>query len=116
MSEKVFFHTAHKALWNWLSKNPDHKTKKRHWPGWDFNGGNVKKTDSDCFACEYQDSIDPIYDTLCTSCPIVWPNNAKCGHVKGVFDAWEYSRNEETRSKRAAQIRDLPVREGVVCK
>ncbi len=112
---KVFNHTAHKALWNWLSKHPDHKTKKKHWPGWSPNRGNVKPNDSDCFACEYVDSIDP-NSHCCGNCPIVWPNNAVCGNYKNVFDNWFSSHDTETRAKLAAQIRDLPVREGVVCK
>ena len=115
MAEKVFFHTAHKALWNWLSKRTNHKTRKRQWPGWDFNGGNVKKTDYDCLACEYVDKVTPL-DPCCGKCPIIWPDNSLCGDDGNIFDDWFFSHSTEKRAKLAAQIRDLPVREGVVCK
>ena len=67
MSEKVFFHTAHKALWNWLSKNPE--MDKEYWPGWLDNGGNVKPALYDCFACEY---------AYCYMCPILWKRDSEC--------------------------------------
>ena len=106
MSEKVFFHTAHKALWNWLSKHPE--MVKEDWPGWESNGGNVTCTINQCFACEY--------DKDCVGCPLYWPNSIFCMLPKGIGFKFYRSCNNEERSILAAQIRDLPVREGVVCK
>ena len=63
MKAKYFHHTAHKALWNWLSKNP--KRYKAEWPGWSRNGGKVYLGMSACLACNYS-----AYD--CKGCPLVW--------------------------------------------
>ena len=50
---KYFHHTAHKALWNWLSMR-DGRTKEA-WPGWVQNGGKVQggKKIFHCVACKY---------------------------------------------------------------
>ena len=108
MSEKVFFHTAHKALWNWLSINTDQV--KANWPGWSYNGGVISKVIGDCFACEFCSD--------CDDCPILWKKDGTC--MLSEYGQWVEAKNERKSnsfiSKLAAQIRDLPVREGVVCK
>ena len=112
MSEKVFFHTAHKALWNWLSKNPE--MTKDNWPGWGFNGGKVAHVKSSCFACGYFGLKLRADD--CEVCPLLW-GERHCSN--GLYRDWEDAmgiEQYEVVSKLAAQIRDLPVREGVVCK
>ena len=108
MSEKVFFHTAHKALWNWVSNNP--RKELVYWPGWEKNGGNVNLGRSYSFECEYAENN-------CSDCPLVWPG-ANCTNetVDNIFGQWVMCFYSSDASKFAAQIRDLPVREGVVCK
>ena len=119
MSERVFFHTAHKALWNWLSKHP--VREKLEWPGWKRNGGNVKDSSSNCLACDFAGEVEDDEDVLdvCDCCPLDFPYKrcvrGKSGET-GLFRQWGKSNISWRRSDLAAQIRDLPVREGVVCK
>jgi len=110
VSEKVFNHTAHKALWNWLSKHPG--KNKNDWPGWEYNKGKVSRVRSSCFACEYAGNRPG-----CAECPLDWGIGEFCS--TGAFYEWEKEFKRECFDKLtifAAQIRDLPVREGVVCK
>lgn len=116
-----FNHTAHRELWDWKAKNPD-KDDRLHWPGWDYNGGKYKEGAGGCFACEYVSFLDIEIDICdgCDSCPLVWPNDLKCGddfceEIKRypLFREWDHESNLQKRSELAAQIRDLPVRKGV---
>ena len=100
-----FNHTAHKNLWDWLSKNPD--KEKDDWSGWEFNGGSFSKVSAGCFACQYQDEmieLGPCEET----CPLIWPTSP-CEE----FYDWDSERNHAERKRLAGIIRDLPVREGV---
>lgn len=106
---KVFNHTGHKSLWDWLSKYPE--KNKEDWPGWGVNGGEVKAVYADCFACEYnqEDACDEF-------CPLIWTNtkgNKTKDCLSGLFGKFHFEENLKTRSKLAAKIRDLKVREGV---
>ena len=127
MSEKVFFHTAHKALWSWLSKHPE--MGKEDWPGWENNGGNVRNNIFDCLACEYVGTTVTEDGYTCAGCsdknkcPLIWPcktNQLPC--LESFYAEWdeqvehEDEMDKDGRADFAAQIRDLPVREGVVCK
>ena len=110
MSEKVFFHTAHKALWNWLSKHPG--KNKNDWPGWEYNKGKVSRVRSSCFACEYV-----VNRPDCAECPLDWGIGGGC--FAGGYYEWKNAFDNECFDKLiilAAQIRDIHVREGVVCK
>ena len=117
--EKVFNHTAHKALWNWLSKNPD--KEKIEWPGWEWNGGKYDDSiRNGCFACMY--TFNPYEGNInCHKCPVIWPDNIRCnycneeGYVGLYIKYMEENLDFPRRSELAAQIRDLPVREGVKC-
>ena len=111
-----FNHTAHKALWDWLSKNPDQY--KCDWEGWKHNGGKYDIVYGFCFACEYNFEYFDDNDT-CDRCPLIWPNNVKCyeGDVYNLslYEEWVFEPGLQFKSKLAAQIRDLPVRDGVEC-
>lgn len=106
---RIFNHTGHKELWDWVSKYPEQD--KSNWPGWARNGGTVDEVFADCFACEY-DTVDACSDV----CPLIWPDIVKgkaqdcLGSLFGKFSA-EYSLKK--KSKLAEKIRDLKVREGV---
>lgn len=113
----VFNHTAHVALWDWLSENPDKQEKE--WPEWAWNGGEYYDAptpfNNKCFCCMYVDYLNE----SCNACPLVWPHDRKCGESNdygiGLFDEWHSEADPQRRSELAAQIRDLPVREGVEC-
>lgn len=105
---KVFNHTAHKALWNWLSMHP--RETKSCWPAWDFNGGKVKEVEHNCFACEYAMGVF-LQQPICVNCPL----DFGCHCADGIYGTWGGALMEEA-AQLAAKIRDLPVREGVVCK
>lgn len=105
-----FNHSAHIRLWDWLSKNPD--KRKKDWPEWQANGGNVARVSGDCFACEYTMKCNYC---SCSNCPLIWPNNISCNRLGGLFIRWNGAVGNEKQAL-AEQIRDLPVKEGVECK
>ncbi len=113
-----FNHTGHKKIWDWLSKNPD-KTKY-DWEGWKHNGGQYEVSENFCFACEY-DCENNDGDDNCDCCPLVWPDDVKCDDMKdgtaafSLYEEWVIEPDLQFKSKLAAQIRDLPVRDGVEC-
>lgn len=103
-----FNHSGHKALWNWLADNPN--KDKRDWPGWE----QFCATD-DCFACEYVGQGGCPGMNCGRKCSLIWPDGT-CGKNIGLFHQWEDAEGIfKKRSALAAQIRDLPVREGVEC-
>lgn len=135
-----FWHTAHKALWLWLSKHP--YSEKGDWPGWTENGGKVPMFSNLCFACLYDENSNRtkwgkvnklVYigrDDFfpCASCPLKWPEGGKCcGSYKQLFSRWDDLNlfDEESglpiraavdlKSLLALKIRNLPIKEGVVC-
>lgn len=120
MKATVFNHTGHKELWDWLSKNPT--MDKEQWPGWEYNGGTYKYATNSCFACDYSwgaysetEEYDP--SVLCKLCPIKWSGTDDC--EKSIYREWYealYRKRYDKTAKLAAEIRDLPVKEGVICK
>lgn len=100
-----FNHTAHKELWDWLSKNPS--KGKGSWPGWNCNGGSHNPICASCFACEYQE-VNNISEECLYACPLIWPHDP-CDE----FYDWDEAEGKDERIALAEQIRDLPVREGV---
>lgn len=103
-----FNHTAHKALWIWLSENP--KKSKKDWPGWKINGGKYSRIANYCFACEFT-----VVGGTCYDCPLIWPNRNCVGSKDSasLFVEWESTDNLEERASLALQIANLPVKEGV---
>jgi len=94
----------HKALWNWLAKNPD--KEKRHWPGWK----TIEKVNTGeysellwmmCFACE-----ECVMD--CRKCPCDWgvkPNRYVCENLKSSsYNQWKWAINFNKRSRLALKI------------
>lgn len=108
---KIFNLTAHKALWNWLSMNPE--KEKQDWPGWKKNGGKCEKQSSNCFACEWSIGV-LLKEPICTNCPLLWNRNGFCGVDYMEWSEAKYMDNDyKLASKLAEKIRDLPIREGV---
>lgn len=109
---KVFQHSAHIALWDWLSKNP--LADKDDWIGWKRNGGMYPDDVAcDCFACDYEEDY---------CCPLIWEdiNGEPCKDCNsdedGLFSAWQMDKdNLKQRVKFAEKIRDLKVNEDVKC-
>ena len=113
MSERIFDHAAHMALWNWLSNNPEED--KINWPGWKHNGGVYSKVANYCFACEYAKHANRIE---CDECPVIWPKeNKDC--EEDIYNDWRSAivrGSYQVASLLAEEIRDLPVKPGVKCK
>ncbi len=102
---RVFNHTAHKELWNYLAENPTEW--KVNWPGWETNGGKYNKVNSHCFACEF------IVGGTCCDCPLIWPNN-DCAGYNGLHTKWaKEGISLEERTSLALKIANLPVRNGI---
>ena len=113
MSERIFNHTAHKALWDWLSKNP--KKNKHDWPGWRYNGGDLEVGINGCFACE-STVCDGRID--CARCPLIWPKGSDSDCEDDIYHDWRFAKevgNYKVSALLAEEIRDLPVRDGVKC-
>jgi len=105
----------HKALWTWLSENPDRL--KREWPEWELNGGEIIWCTNSCPACEYNDQNFGEYCGL--KCIIAWPAGYSCQWIDDVglsnssyeiYNQWYYSEDPAVRASLAAQIANLPLR------
>ena len=99
---RVFNHTAHKELWNYLAENP---TKwKEDWPKWKINGGEYSSVCHHCFACEFT------VDNICYDCPLIWPN----GYCYELYEKWaKEGISLEERTSLAIKIANLPVKNGI---
>lgn len=98
---RKFNHTAHRALWIWLSENP--KKGKENWPGWEY----YDDVENDCFACEFS------IDKNCRDCPLIWPGG-DCMSGEALYNKWGPARfRPQERASLALQIANLPVKEGV---
>ncbi len=100
-SSRVFNHTAHKELWNYLAENPT--KQKEDWPEWKVNGGKYSRVDGNCFACEFT------IDDTCYDCPLIWPIDFCASYKKWA----EEGISLEERTSLALQIANLPVKEGI---
>jgi len=105
MSNKVFQHSLHRELWQWLSDNPE--KDKYQWIQWRSNDGTVEDIPGDCFACNYGNG--------CRECPLEHTHvELRC--LGGTYERWEQNEgNPQERTRLALVIRDLPVKDGVVC-
>ena len=110
IKEPVFDHSAHKELWEWLSRHPD--KNKTDWPGWDYNEGFYSCLE-ECFACEYANSFGKNF--MCSRCPLIWPGELLCKDY-GLFYRYMNTRNKSEKTELAKQIANLPVKKGVHCK
>lgn len=101
----IFNHTGHKELWNYLAENPTEW--KEDWPGWEVNGGEYSKVDSNCFACEFT------IGGTCHDCPLIWPSGCCTGYC-GLYKKWaEVGISLEERTSLALKIANLPIRNGI---
>jgi len=105
---KVFKHSLHKELWQWLGDNPE--KDKEDWHRWESNGGDVKRASSWCFACEYV--LGCINGKRC---PLKWSLGSCMQSDKSEYEQWIYAKTNTERTRLAYAIRDLPVKDGVVC-
>ena len=114
MDNKVFQHSLHRELWQWLADNPG--MQKDDWPRWEINGGNVIFAYNDCFACNYastENSLVLYRDIDCDSCPLGWTKEYCCDEG-AEFDQWDFTLDPQERTRLALLIKDLPVKDGVV--
>lgn len=102
----LFFYSAHKEYWTWLSKNPD--KHKHDWPGWDINGGQYNSNYNFCLACLYAkpDEND------CDLCPLIFPTK-KCNDENGLLINYMTAVSNEEKSKYALEIAELKIKEFV---
>jgi hypothetical protein len=114
--DKIFLHSKHVELWQFLADHPD--KEKWQWSGWK----DIPKQVNDCFACDYAKiATSSGLIGSCADCPLIWDTKHCDDSIKdkdgadGLFYLWDVCEDLKERSKLAAQIRDLPVREGVVC-
>ena len=110
MKEIKFSLTGHKALWDWLSKNPS--KDEFDWPGWKHNGGEYFSPLG--FDCDYGAATNFNDEEGCYNCPFGnFGGNCRC--LDGLWGKWHFESDPKKRSELAGKIRDLPVREGVEC-
>ena len=100
--QRIFNHTAHKKLWNYLAENPT--KQKEDWHGWEVNGGEYRWVCNHCFACEFT------VDNICYNCPLIWPD----GYCYGLYEKWvKEGISLEERTSLALKIANLPVKNGI---
>lgn len=96
----------HREMWGWLAENPS--ADKADWPGWDdiYLPYPIRGL---CFACEYTQRT---MNKDCEECLFIWKTKkSHCCTDGSPFERWDYAIRPKTRSKYAAMIRDLPVRD-----
>lgn len=129
MATVTFNHTAHKELWDWISKNIcniDYDVEK--WPCWKENGGKYDRPVNNCFACEYAIKADEGRFTMAQYCKYDYDYEEGCGCPLENFNCfiddslwtafYELSADDCTKegaTKVAEQIRDTLVKAGVKC-
>ena len=95
---KIFHWDLHIELWDWLSKNPN--KNKHEWPRWKNNGGDVKISYNNCFACQACNHV-------CSMCP--FGDFSRKGCLGRLYDKWYTAKTNKKRIKYAEIIRDLPL-------
>lgn len=78
--EKVFQHSLHKCIWDFVAKTGK---DKKDWPMWERNGGKIpdKYRFYDCFACEYCGYSTVTPSSRCEDCPLEWPDGIQCSTI-----------------------------------
>ena len=107
MCKRVFNHTLHKELWNWLSENPT-KTKF-DWPKWKKLRKKPIPTNY-CFACEAASCKS------CENCPLDWGDRCSCISLNSPYNKYmaaQKYRDYTLASAYAKQVAELPLREGI---
>ena len=104
----------HTELWMWVAG--EHRRKKRGWPRWDINGGDIPYIEyNECFPCEYtqQHEINEDEWNRCR-CPLDFPgweitdgSHEYC--LGGLYDKWRKAKGK-ARTALAKQIAELPIR------
>ena len=96
----------HRAMWQWLSENPN-ENKLAYIKTCNIN----PHPHNECFLCEY---VLKDGTPNCENCLLVWPKNdigqVTCDHPGGLWAKWRDAPTTR-RSELARQIRDLPERE-----
>ncbi len=98
-------------LWEWLAENPG--KRKRDWPEWKHNEGEVTRMYLGCPCCEVgfdYDVFDQPSDNNCLRCPLIayWPKTKErkvpCEQPKSAFRLWdlETPRHQAKCAKRIA--------------
>lgn len=116
----AFYYSRHIELWNFLCNNPE--LDKQDWVKWRINGGTYEEVIHSCFACDYVVKNDPISKLLeqrglldCDLCPFGYFGTYK-NCLGGLYEEWRSETDLNKKAMLAAKIRDLPVKEGVICK
>ena len=113
LEPRVFNHTAHKELWNYLAENPT--KQKEDWPEWKINGGKYSNVEYHCFACEFT------IGGTCCDCPLIWPSDCCTDGYNtnnyGLYKKWaKEGISLEERTSLALKIANLPVKKGIKTK
>ena len=130
--ELVFELSLHKELYNWLLE--DITRKKRDWPRWKHNGGDIEKPycGAHCFACGYADksTIENLGyssdEDKCMYCPFDIDINKTC--LNGLYLKYSLLKEsylskyqsienkkyiEEKIKNIITQIRDFPIKKDI---
>lgn len=121
ITQPKFQLTKHREMWALLASNP-YRTKKDVLDTMEF----PDKLNCDCFACDYMMKRHKVLDSskdLCRQyCPFKIAEDIPEGEetfstihcLAGLYRRWMFSDGDK-RKRYAGMIRDLEVREGVIC-
>lgn len=112
----VFNYNMHKAMWMWLSKNPE--KKKCDWPYFKhINDAEYRKMEKHffCYACRAANvTSDTPMDVCASICPIDWEtDNGHCTSKGSIYNKYSiliYNRQYEEASEIAEMIANAPIR------
>jgi len=102
---KKTLHDGHIRLWDDLAKSgSDNKTTSDVWEDPDYEHLLTESIlNYECFCCNGE----------CEKCPVLWGNSLnQCLADGSPYKQWEICCNPEQRKIYAAQIRDLPWKDG----
>jgi len=86
----------HRELWDWIYHHPS--KRKKDWPRWKANGGDLPSVYNLCFFCESKYNC----------CLVDWVKTFSCTSPESFYRSYCNAKSIKTKKKYAKIIRDLP--------
>ena len=83
-------------LWEWLAETGG---GKNDWVGWEWEGGEYKEVEADCFLCEYSRRRTREGQERCEFCPLFEKSESSCFDT--AYEDWEDADdNDDTEARK----------------
>lgn len=107
--KRVFNHTMHKKLWDYIAENPTEISVERASAAIGWRGDILP---CDCFACDPELGLMIDEGRSRCECPLDWPPNeynCPCSGPNSPYIAWENADTKELTRQFAEHVRDMPL-------